>query len=121
MRSVKEGNFTNVKGNGGILLFIGHGLRHLKRHSQLESDTWHVPRRNGLTLLITNEVMTHGTSNHKHKRVHPRNDMGSHVSLDDPWTKGQLMVYYNTPTPNSSIAVVQAKQGKQSKCRWIAL
>ena len=30
MREVKEGNFRNVKGNEGILLFIGRGFRHLK-------------------------------------------------------------------------------------------
>ena len=96
MRRVREGNFRNVKGNGGILLFIGHGFRHLKRHSQPESDTWHVPRRNELTLLVTNEVVTCDTSNQKHKHVCPRNDMGPHVSLNNPWTRGQLIVYYNT-------------------------
>ena len=72
-----------MKGNRGILLFIGRELSYLKRHSQPESDTWHVPWRNGSVLLITNEVVTRGTSNHKDKRVRPRNDMRPHVSLDD--------------------------------------
>ena len=101
--------------------FIGRGLRHLKRYSQPKSDTWHVPRRNRSTSLITNEVKTCDTSNHKHKRVHPRNDMGPHVPLDDPSTRGQLMVYYNSPTPNSSNVIVQGEEGKRGKCRWIAL
>ena len=65
-----------MKGNEGIILFISRGLRHPKLHSQLESDMWHVLRRNGLTSSITNEVVTRGTSNHNHKCIRPRNDMG---------------------------------------------
>ena len=73
-----------MKGNRGILLFIGRGFKHFKRHNQPESDTWHVPRRNESMLLVTNEVVTRGASNHKLKCVRPRNDMGPHISLNDP-------------------------------------
>ena len=48
MRKLKEGNFRNVKGSGGIPLFICRKSRYLKRRSQLGSDTWHVPRKNKL-------------------------------------------------------------------------
>ena len=63
MRKLKEGNFINVKGSGGILLFIGRKFRYLKRHSQLKSDMWHVPRKNKSTRLVTNEIVTRGTLN----------------------------------------------------------
>ena len=47
--NVKEENFRNVKGRGGIQLFISSGLWHLKRHDQPTSDMWHTPRKNEST------------------------------------------------------------------------
>ena len=44
-RKLKEGNFRNVRGTGGILLFIGRKLRYLKWRNQSKSDTWHAPKK----------------------------------------------------------------------------
>ena len=63
MRKLKEGNFRNVKGSGGIPLFIGRKSRYLKQHSQLKGDTWHVALKNKSTQLVTNKVVTRGTLN----------------------------------------------------------
>ena len=62
MRNVKGENLRNVKGRRGILLFIGSRFWHLKRHNQPENDTWHIPRKGKSTRLVTNEVMTRGTT-----------------------------------------------------------
>ena len=43
---LREGNLRNVKGTGGILLFIGCKLWDAKRRSQPKYDTWHIPRKN---------------------------------------------------------------------------
>ena len=61
MRDVKEGNFRNVKGRGGILLFTSSRLWHLKQHDQPKRDTWHTPRKNESTRPVTNRIVTHGT------------------------------------------------------------
>ena len=62
MTSVKDENFKNVKGRREILLFIGSRIWHLKQHNQSENDTWHIPRRGKSTRLVTNKVMTCGTT-----------------------------------------------------------
>ena len=64
MTNVKEENFRNVNGRGGIELFISNGLRHLKRHDQPKGDMWHTPRKNESLRLVTNKIMTHDTPNH---------------------------------------------------------
>ena len=43
MTNVKEENFRNVNGRGGIELFISNELWHLKRHDQPKGDMWHTP------------------------------------------------------------------------------
>ena len=58
----KGENLGNVKGRKGIPLFIGSEVCHLKRCDQLENDTWHIPRKGKSTLLITNDVVTCGTT-----------------------------------------------------------
>ena len=62
-KDVKGGNFRNVKGRGGILIFIGSKLNHLKRHNQPKCDTWHTPKKNESMRPVTNRVVTRGTSN----------------------------------------------------------
>ena len=44
MAKVKEGNFQNEKGRGGILLFIGNKVQHSKQWDQPEQATWHVSK-----------------------------------------------------------------------------
>ena len=64
MSNVKGDNLRNVKGRRGIPLFVGRKFWYLKRHNQLENDTWHIPRKGKSMRPITNEVMTRGmTSN----------------------------------------------------------
>ena len=65
MTNVKGENLGNVKGRRGILLFIGSEIWLLKQLNQPENDTWHIPQNGKLTRLVTNEIMTRGTtSNH---------------------------------------------------------
>ena len=65
MTNVKGENLGNVKGRRGILLFIGSEIWLLKQLNQPENDTWHIPRKGKSAQLVTNEVMTRGTtSNH---------------------------------------------------------
>ena len=61
MRKLEEGNFRNVKGRRGIPLFIGRKSRHSNRHNQSRNDTWHVPRKNKSTRLVSNKIVTCGT------------------------------------------------------------
>ena len=62
--NVKGENLANAKGRRGIPLFIGSEVWHLKERDQPDKNTWHIPRKGKLTLLITNEVVTCGmTSN----------------------------------------------------------
>ena len=37
---VKEGNFQNAKGRGGIQLFIDSKVQHSKRHNQPRQAMW---------------------------------------------------------------------------------
>ena len=60
--NVKGENLGNAKGRKGISLFIGSEVWHLKQHDQPDNDTWHIPRKGKSTLLITNEVVTRGTT-----------------------------------------------------------
>ena len=60
MTNVKGENLGNMKGRKGILLFIGSEVWHLKQRDQPKNDTWHIPRKGKSTILITNEVVTHG-------------------------------------------------------------
>ena len=62
MTNVKEENLGNVKGRREIPLFISSEVWHLKQRDQPNNDTWHIPRKGKSTLLITNEVVTHGTA-----------------------------------------------------------
>ena len=65
MTNVKGENLGNVKGRRGILLFMGSEIWLLKQLNQPENDTWHIPRKGKSARLVTNEVMTRGTtSNH---------------------------------------------------------
>ena len=93
MTNGKGENFGNVKGRRGILLFIDREIWHLKRHDQPKNDTRHIPRKIKSKRPITNKVMTRGTiSNHCHRNTRPKNNNKFYSALDDPWTKGQLMV-----------------------------
>ena len=44
MAEVKEGNFQNEKGRGGIQLFIGNKVQHSKRQDQPKQATWHASK-----------------------------------------------------------------------------
>ena len=62
-------------------------------------DTWHVPRSGKSTWFPANKTLTHGTS------LLVEHSEG-HISLDDPWPRGQLMIVEKNPTPYSSMMVV---------------
>ena len=60
--NVKGENLGNAKGRRGIPPFIGNEFWHVKQRDQPDNDMWHIPQKGKLMLLITNEVMTRGTT-----------------------------------------------------------
>ena len=74
-------------------------------------DTWHVPRLGKSIWFPANKTMTCGISS-----LVERSE--GHISLDDPWPRGQLMILEKNPTPYSSMMVVLINDVCPWKSRW---